>query len=108
MTGGGDSDIELFEKVLQLSPSEREAFMNEACRDEPGQRRRIEALLRSNDRVGNFLEEPPTGSIVESRARVTDREKPGDWVGRYQLVEQIGEGGCGVVFLAEQREPVHR
>src|SRR6476469_10647924 len=108
MTGGGDSDIELFEKALQRSPSEREGFLNGACRDDPGQRRRIEALLRSNDRVGAFLEEPPTGSISEERAKVTAWEKPGDRVGRYKLLQQIGEGGCGIVFMAEQEEPVRR
>ena len=108
MAGGGDSDIELFEKVVQLSTWERAAFLAEACRNDEGLRRRIEALLRSNDRAGDFLEAPPTVSMTEGRAKVTAREKPGDWVDRYKLVEQIGEGGCGVVFLAEQHEPVRR
>src|SRR4051812_31232343 len=108
MSGRGDNNIDLFEKAAQLSPSERTAFLNEACGNDAALRRRIEALLRSNDRAGNFLQEPPTASISEGRAKLTGREKPGDWVDRYELVEQIGEGGCGIVFLAEQHEPVHR
>ena len=53
MIGGGDSDIDLFEKAVRLSPWERAAFLAEACGDDESLRRRIEALLRSNDRAGD-------------------------------------------------------
>src|SRR5262249_24712492 len=46
--------------------------------------------------------------VAEGRAKAASGEKPGDWVDRYKLLQQIGEGGCGVVFVAEQAEPVHR
>src|SRR5437870_715573 len=108
MTSNPNRDIELFAEAIQLSPVKRIAFLDRACADDADLRRRIEALLRSNDRVGAFLEEPPTGSITEERAKVTAWEKPGDRVGRYKLLEQIGEGGCGIVFKAEQEEPVRR
>src|SRR5262245_53149978 len=108
MTGNGNKDIELFAEAVQLSPAERIAFLDRACADDKDLRRRIEALLRSNDRVGHFLEEPPTVSISDSRTKVTAGEKSGDRVGRYKLLQEIGEGGCGVVFMAEQEEPVHR
>src|SRR5690349_1797357 len=108
MIGAHKDDIELFGEALQLSPSERSAFLDKACGHDAELRQRIEALLRSNDRAGDFMEEPPSASISERRGKVIAREKPGDWVDRYRLLEQIGEGGCGVVFLAEQLEPVHR
>src|SRR5207342_523205 len=57
---------------------------------------------------GDFLETPPTGAIKEVRAKVIAGEKPGDRVDRYKLVQQIGEGGCGVVFMAQQEVPVRR
>jgi serine/threonine protein kinase len=53
------------------------------------------------------MEEPPTASISEGRARVSG-EKPGERIGHYKLLQQIGEGGCGVVFMAEQEGPVRR
>src|SRR3954466_13582611 len=108
MFGDRQKDIELFAKAVQLPSGERIAFLDSACRDHPDQRQRIEALLRSNDRAGEFMESPPTASMAEGRSKVASREKLGDWVVRYQLIEKIGEGGCGVVFLAEQQEPVHR
>jgi eukaryotic-like serine/threonine-protein kinase len=100
--------MELFAAAVQLSPVERSAFLGRTCAGDADLRRKIEALLKSNDRVGAFLEEPPTSSISEKRAKVTAWEKPGDRVGRYKVLEQIGEGGCGIVFMAEQEEPVHR
>jgi len=64
-------------------------------------------LAQANDRAGAFLEQPP-GVVGEARAKAASGEKPGDRVDRYKLLEQIGEGGCGVVFVAEQEEPVRR
>ncbi|MEX0741245.1 MAG: serine/threonine-protein kinase, partial [Phycisphaeraceae bacterium] len=75
-------------------------------------RHRVEALLRAAENAGDFLEEPPTGlsGEVDSTRFVTViiSEKPGDRIGRYKLLQQIGEGGCGVVYMAEQLEPVRR
>src|SRR3954470_18543378 len=101
MLSDRQKDIELFAEAVQLAAGERISFLEGACRDYPDQRQRIEALLRSNDRAGEFMESPPTASMAEGRSKVASREKLGDWVDRYQLIEQIGEGGCGVVFLAE-------
>src|SRR5262245_59521979 len=101
-------EIALFAEAVRLSPSQRVDFLNDACADDTDLRLRIEVLLRSNDRVGDFQEEPPTTAIREKRPRGVAWEKPGDRVGRYKLLQQIGEGGCGTVFMAEQEEPVHR
>src|SRR5205823_6495336 len=108
MTGKSGRDIEVFTEAVQLPIPERAAFLDRACAGDEDLRRRIEALLRSNERAGDFLEEPPTGSIGERRAKVAAGEKPGDRVGRYKLLQEIGEGGCGVVFVAEQEEPIRR
>src|SRR5207248_516349 len=58
----------------------------------------------------DFLETPPTGLDFQRTARVNvpPTEKPGDKIGRYKLLQQIGEGGCGIVYMAEQEEPVRR
>src|SRR5215471_5040974 len=108
MTGNRKRDVELFSEAVGLPNEQRIAFLDEACADDQDLRRRLEKLLRSNDRAGDFLETPPTESIGEGRARVAAGEKPGDRVDRYKLLQQIGEGGCGVVFVAEQEEPVRR
>jgi serine/threonine protein kinase len=108
MTSNPGRALEVFTEAVQLSTEERVAFLDRTCGQDEELRRTVEALLRCNDRAGAFLEEPPTGSISEERARVTGGEKPGDWIGHYKLLQQIGEGGCGVVFMAEQEQPVRR
>jgi eukaryotic-like serine/threonine-protein kinase len=108
MSANREKDIELFTEAIQLSKERRGEFLDRVCGHDPDRRGRIDALLRFNDRAGDFLETPPTGTMEEARAKVTAGEKPGDQVDHYRLVQQIGEGGCGLVFLAEQAWPVRR
>jgi serine/threonine protein kinase len=108
MSVNSQQDIELFTEAIQLPKEQRRAFLHRICADDPDLRTRIEALLKFNDRAGDFLETPPTCTINEVRAKVTAGEKPGERLDRYKLLQQIGEGGCGVVFLAEQEKPVRR
>src|SRR5256886_15896805 len=108
MTTNPGRVLELFTQASQLPVEQRSAFLDEACDGDQELRRKIETLLKSNERLGGFLEEPPSAIIEEGRAKATAGEKPGDWVGRYKLLQQIGEGGCGVVFMAQQEEPVRR
>ncbi len=101
-----------FAGALQLvTPAARAAYLNEACGGDRVLRERVEALLRAAEIAGDFLEQPPTGLTGSDPATVIStgfREQPGDRIGRYKLLQQIGEGGCGVVYMAEQEEPVRR
>src|SRR5215472_4525868 len=108
MTPNPGRAIEIFTEALDLPIEERVAFVSRVCAGDQGLRRKIQSLLRANDRAGAFLEEPPTASIGEAREKVSGGEKPGDQVGRYRLLQQIGEGGCGIVFMAEQELPIRR
>jgi serine/threonine protein kinase/WD40 repeat protein len=102
----------VFAEALQsATPEARAAYLDGACGTDTALRRRVEALLRAAESAGDFLEGPPTGLAAgdASTMVVTGlNEKPGERIGRYKLLEQIGEGGCGVVYMAEQEEPVHR
>ena len=107
------SEEEIFEHVRQLSTSEeRAAYLRNACGDNAQLRQNVEALLQAHENAGPFLQQPPaalsTKTFVLSAATISIIEKPGDKIGRYKLREQIGEGGCGVVYVAEQEEPVRR
>jgi len=91
--------------VTKPTPAERAAFLNQACGDDAPLRERVEALLHAHDNAGSFLQLPGTDART---ALAAIGEGPGAVVGRYKLLEQIGEGGFGVVFMAEQKEPVRR
>jgi serine/threonine protein kinase len=101
-------EVELFTEAINLPTEERISFLDRECAGNQDLRRRIEKLLRDHDRAGEFMEAPLPGSIHELRTKISAGEKPGDRIGRYKLLQQIGEGGCGIVFVAEQQEPVRR
>jgi serine/threonine protein kinase/Tfp pilus assembly protein PilF len=101
----------LFAEALQLpTPEARAAYLEGACGTDTPLRRRVEVLLRAAENAGDFLEQPPGGLTVADQGTIIlqCKEKPGDRIGRYKLLQQIGEGGCGVVYMAEQEEPVRR
>jgi serine/threonine protein kinase len=101
-------DVAVFTEALQLPARERAAYLERACGRDSELRQRVEALLEAHDEVGDFLEDPSQTTSLRARPNVSAGEKPGDRIGHYTLLQQIGEGGCGVVFMAEQEEPVRR
>jgi eukaryotic-like serine/threonine-protein kinase len=103
----------LFAATLQKPPAERAAYMDQACENEPALRDRVEALLRAQAAAGSFLENPAaesatTGALQDAAETASSREAPGALIGPYKLIEQIGEGGMGTVWMAQQTEPVKR
>src|SRR5262245_60255740 len=84
-------------------PAARAAFLDDACRDDTALRARVEQLLVADGCAGDFLHDRSDTTTVDLVS-----EKPGDRIGRYRLIERIGRGGGGVVYLAEQEEPVRR
>src|SRR2546426_3558617 len=94
---------EIFEQALDITPTEeRLRFLTGSCGKDSVLLARVQALLRADESGESFLPEQPKAAVVP----IT--EKPGDRIDRYKLLQQIGEGGCGVVYLAEQTEPVRR
>jgi len=109
----------------KTDPTERAAFLGEVCGNDPALRARVERLLQSHEGGGDFLARPvaewPTGSHLPPRP---SEVPPADWcesgpaaegdpgagarVGPYKLLQQIGAGGMGMVWMAEQVEPVRR
>ncbi|HVS54166.1 MAG TPA: tetratricopeptide repeat protein [Opitutaceae bacterium] len=109
MTFNSSREEELFHRALALPADQRAAFLERECAGDPALRRAVESLLRLHTAADGFIEQPaPELASTVVSAALRAEEKPGDWIGRYKLLQQIGEGGCGVVYMAEQEEPVRR
>jgi WD40 repeat protein/serine/threonine protein kinase len=103
-----DREEALFTAALEKrKPAERAAYLEGACGGDDALRARIEALLAAHEAAGGVLDAPP-GSLPLTTGYHPLVEGPGTIIGPYKLLQQIGEGGMGVVYMAEQQEPVRR
>jgi serine/threonine protein kinase/Tfp pilus assembly protein PilF len=98
------------------SEADRAAYIAQACGDDHELRGRVEKLVRAHFQAGHFLEEPvqapqatgPLARLATTALGGAAAERPGSAIGPYKLLQEIGEGGMGTVFMAEQQEPVQR
>ena len=99
-----DEESIFLEALQKPTPADRMAYLAQACAGKGELRRDIERLLQAHERAGNFLQGNPGVATIDHPVS----EGPGTVFGPYKLLEQIGEGGFGVVFMAEQQRPVRR
>jgi serine/threonine protein kinase len=98
----------IFDSAAELpAGSERTAYLDAACAGAPEVRQRVEALLLAYENAGSFLESP-AANAAQTIATPASAEAIGTKIGPYKLLQQIGEGGMGTVYMAEQVEPVAR
>jgi serine/threonine protein kinase len=101
------SDSAIFKAAVKLPADQRAAYLDQACGNDQSLRQDVESLLRAHEAQGSFL-----GRLSDARDCTEDyrpiTERPGTIIGPYRLMEQIGEGGFGLVFVAEQLHPVRR
>ncbi len=117
MNSPANREREIFNSALDRpTKAERIAYLDGACGEDLELRARVEMLLRSHDQAGGFLPEDdpkpragaPATTFLSTPCTVSLTEKVGDRIGHYKLLQKVGEGGCGVVYMAEQQEPVRR
>ncbi len=109
MTEQSPAEAIFFAALEKSTPAERAAYLDAACGDDRDLRHRVERLLAAHPQVGSFLESAAPPESAETASYQGPAEAVGAVIaGRYKLLEAVGEGGMGTVFMAQQTEPVKR
>ncbi|MCH8343263.1 MAG: protein kinase [Planctomycetes bacterium] len=107
MTSGHTSPEQVFHEARAIeSPSERDGYLRGACGNDAALRAKVEALLQADAEAGSFL--ASAGDEGNATIVAAPHEQAGAMIGRYKLLQPIGEGGFGAVWMAEQKKPVKR
>src|SRR5688572_8701274 len=98
----------VFSKAMDFTdPAARASYLAEACGGNANLRGEVESLIQALDQAGSFLE-AAASPVAQTINQPAIQERPGTQIGPYKLLQQIGEGGMGTVFMAEQCHPVQR